>query len=119
MLADIAKHPKFVLSAVDGDFGDAITSRFALAVWLDAPRDVRLERVKERSFAKFGDRVLAGGDLYEQEQSFFDFIAGRSESSIERWANTLACPIIRVDGTKPPEKIVDVLMEQIEIHEKA
>ncbi|MDR0964493.1 MAG: hypothetical protein LBM60_07755, partial [Clostridium sp.] len=47
---DVAKYSKFVLSAVDKDFGEEINSRFALAVWLDAPRDVRMERIRHRAF---------------------------------------------------------------------
>ncbi len=29
------------------------------------PRDIRLQRVKDRSFRKFGNRMLSGGDLFE------------------------------------------------------
>jgi adenylate kinase family enzyme len=110
MLADAAKYPKFVLSAVDKDFGDEITSRLILAVWLDAPHDVRMERIRKRTSDKFGDRILGGGDLYEQEQKFFDFVASRSLSSVELFANTLTCPVLKVDGTKAVSEIVDEIM---------
>jgi adenylate kinase family enzyme len=110
MLEDAEKYPQFVLSAVDEDFGEEITSRFALAVWLDAPHDVRMERVRRRSYTKFGNRILEGGDLYEQEQKFFNFVASRSLSGVEQFANTLACPVIKVDGTKSVSEIVDEIM---------
>ncbi|MDR0948105.1 MAG: hypothetical protein LBM69_01150 [Lachnospiraceae bacterium] len=110
MLADVEKYPKFVFSAVGGNFGEEITSRFALAVWLDVPHNVRMERIRQRTFNKFGDRILEGGDLYEQEQKFFDFVANRSLSSVEQFANTLTCPVMKVDGTKAVHEIVDEIL---------
>ena len=99
MLADIEKYGSFVISAVNGDFGDKITLFYKLGVYLSAPLELRLERVKRRAYQQYGDRVLKGGDMYEQEQKFFDFVANRDLSGIDEWAETLTCPVIRVDGT--------------------
>ena len=38
------------------------------------PLDIRMERVQQRAFDKFGSRVLEGGDMYEQEQKLFEFV---------------------------------------------
>ena len=49
---------------------------------LEVPRDVRLQRVKKRSFQKFGSRMLlGGGDLYEREEKFFRFVECRDENT--------------------------------------
>jgi hypothetical protein len=40
-----------------------------------------------------------GGDMYEQRRKFIDFVASRSLTRIEQWAETLTCPIISIDGT--------------------
>jgi len=100
MLADIAKHPSFVLSAVTGDFGEKITSMYRLAVYLTAPKELRMQRIELREQARFGGRVHAGGDMYEQQLRFRAWAASRDLSKIDAWAQTLACPVIRVDGTK-------------------
>ena len=100
MLDDIKKYDSFVLSAVDGNFGEKINAMYNYAVYLSAPLQIRLERVKRRSYEQFGDRVCSGGDLFEQEQKFFDFVATRPLSNIEKWAETLSCPVLRVDATK-------------------
>lgn len=47
---------------------------FQYAVVIDVPKGIRIQRVKNRSFQKFGKRMLSGGDLYEQEEHFFDFV---------------------------------------------
>lgn len=41
---------------------------------MDAPKDIRLRRVKNRSFRMFGDRILPGGDLYKQEEEFLSLL---------------------------------------------
>jgi len=99
MLVDIKKYHSFVISTVIGDLGDIIPEFYQLAVYLSAPFELRMERVKQRSYEQYGERVLQGGDMYEQEQKFFDFVASRSLSKIDRWAETLTCPVVNVDGT--------------------
>jgi cytidylate kinase len=99
MLADIEKYGSFVLSAVTGEFGDIIEQFYTLGVYISAPLELRMERIKRRAFEKHGNRVIEGGDMYEQSQKFFDFAASRSLIFIEQYAETLACPVIRVDGT--------------------
>lgn len=98
MLFDIEKYGSFVITAVTGDFGDEIQRLYKLAVGITAPHEVRMSRIKQRSREKYGDRVCKGGDMYEQEQQFFDFAAARSLSGIGEWAETLTCPVMYVDG---------------------
>jgi len=100
MLADIETHPGFVITSCTGDFGDVIPRYYELAVHLSAPHALRMERIKQRAVDQYGDRVLKGGDMYEQEQLFFHWAANRDLSKIDNWARTLACPVIQVDGIK-------------------
>lgn len=81
---------------------------------IDVPKDIRLKRVKKRSFHKFGSRVLPGGDLYEQEENFFDLVRSRADNTVEEWVRSLSCPVIRVDGTKPVNENVKFIIEQIQ-----
>ena len=100
LLADMRKTPRFVLSVVQGDMGEAITSMYRLVVYLDVPRGERMARVKRRAMNLFGDRMLPGGDLYDQEQAFLRFVAGRSADGIETWLQTLSCGILRLNGAE-------------------
>lgn len=104
MLDDIKKYRKFVISAVTGDFGKEISQFYKLAVLISVPKEIRMERIKRREIERFGDRVLKGGDMYEQRQKFHDFVTSRPLERIERWAETLTCPILRIDGTKDYRK---------------
>ena len=81
---------------------------------IDVPRDIRIQWVKNRSFQKFGERMLLGGDLHEQEEKFFDFVKSRPENTVEEWVKSLKCPVLRIDGTKTIEENVDFIIEQIQ-----
>ena len=113
LFSEIKAHKDFVFASVKGDYGEIIYPFFQYAVLLNVPRDIRLKRVKERSFQKFGSRMLHGGDLYEQEEKFFDLVKSRAENTVEEWVQSLSCPIIRVDGTKPIEENVKFIIDRI------
>ena len=90
----IKVHENFVFAAVKGDYGEAIYPFFQYAVLIDTPKDIRVQRVKKRSFQKFGNRMLPGGDLHEQEEKFFEFVTSRPESTVEEWIQLLSCSIL-------------------------
>ncbi len=113
LLNEIEKHENFVFASVKGDYGETIYPFFQYAVLIDVPKDVRMRRVKNRSFQKFGNRMLSGGDLYEQEERFFEFVKSRAENTVEEWIQSLNCPVIRIDGTKPVEENVNLIMIQL------
>ena len=103
LVAEISKHPNFVFSAVKGDYGNEIIPMYDYVVLIEVPKSVRTYRVRNRSFQRFGNRMLIGGDLYNQEEAFF------------KWLKTVKCPIIRVDGTKPIEDNVEYIRHAINI----
>ena len=111
--SEIRAHENFVFTSVKGDYGETIYPFFQYAVLIDVPRDIRIQRVKNRSFQKFGERMLLGGDLHEQEEKFFDFVKSRPENTVEEWAKSLECPILRIDGTKPIEENVDFITKAV------
>jgi 2,3-bisphosphoglycerate-dependent phosphoglycerate mutase len=100
MLADMEKHPNFVLSAVIGNFGEEVIKRFDLAIIACAPLDVRLARALKRDFDRFGNRALEGGDLYEQQFEFHNKVAARPADYTEQWVKTLSCSVFRIDATR-------------------
>lgn len=100
LLAHITKQDHFILSAVNCDFGYDINAMYDFIIYTKVPLEIRLNRVKERSLNKFGSRVLEGGDMYEQEQKFYNFVASRTMDKTDTWLQRIKCPIICVDGTE-------------------
>ena len=111
MIVDLEKCDFFVLSGVTGDYGDTIRSMYQLGVFLSVPIAIRLERVKRRSFEQYGNRVLAGGDMFEREQEFFEFVRTRNLSVIDEWVKTLTCPILPLDGTKSIPENLELILQ--------
>ena len=113
-MEEVRKQPDFVFAAVQGDYGKEIIPMYSYVVLVEVPKQIRSQRVRNRSFAKFGSRMLAGGDLYEQEEAFFQMVDSRKDDVIENWLQQISCPIIRVDGTKPIEENLESIIQIIE-----
>ena len=109
LLADIEKNPCFVFSAVNGDMIPEINKNYSLVVYLDVPLDMRMKRIRQRVIAKFGNRVLPGGDMYEQEEKFFAYVEKRTPEKFENWLKTISHKVIRLDGTKPIQENVALI----------
>ena len=101
LLEEVRRDDHFIFAAVRGNYGDAVLPYYKAAVLVEVPREIRLQRVWERSYHKFGERMLPGGDLYESEKRFYDLIAARPEDYATRWLDTVNIPVLRVDGTRP------------------
>ena len=105
----IEKDRRFVFAAVKGDYGEKMLSFLDCIIVVNVPRETRLSRVRERSFRKFGDRILEGGDLAQRENAWFSLVESRPEDYVEKWLETVVCPIIRIDGTRLIEENVEYL----------
>lgn len=110
---EIKANENFVFASVTGDYGELIYPFFRYVILMDAPKDIRLRRVKNRSFRMFGDRILPGGDLYKQEEEFFEFVKSRPENAVEEWIRLLSCPVLKIDGTKSIEENIDLILNHI------
>ncbi len=114
LMNEVSVYENFVFAAVKGDYGKEILPFYQYAVLMDVPKDIRLNRVRKRSFQKFGNRMLPGGDLYECEEKFFDVVGSRTEYYVEEWVQSLNCQIIRIDGTKPVEENTRLIIVQMQ-----
>ena len=109
LLEAVSQDERFVFAAVRGNYGAKVLPYYKGAVLVETPREIRLERVYQRSYRKFGERMLPGGDLYESEKRFYDLICARSEDYATRWLDTVEIPVLRVDGTMPVGENVDII----------
>lgn len=110
LLEDMKKNSNLILASVKGNYGDEAASMFTCAVFISVPKEIRIKRVRDRSFQKFGDRILPDGDQYEKEKRFFDMVERRSEQDVEDWLKSICVPVIRVDGTMPIDNNTEVII---------
>lgn len=64
LMEEVSKFPDFIFAAVKGDYGTDIIPMYDYIVMIEVPLNVRSHRVRNRSFQKFGNRMLIGGDLH-------------------------------------------------------
>ena len=106
----IRNNPRFVFAAVKGDYGDKLIKSLDHIILVEVPKDIRSQRVRVRSFLKFGRRISPGGELYDREQNWFAIADSRPEDHVLAWLETIELPVIRVDGTLPVEDNIKYLM---------
>ena len=111
----ISDNRRFIFAAVKGNYGPRLISSLDHIVLIEAPRQIRLQRVLTRSYSLFGERILPGGDLYEKEKAWFSLIEKRPENDTVQWLETIHCPVFRVDGTLPVEKNVEYLVSKLPV----
>ena len=99
----------FVLSGNLDTISEHFEPMFDLVCYLTTNTHIRLERLQQREYAKFGGRILEGGDLYPMHKRFLDMAARYDGDGFpnadkhSEWANTLPCPVLRLSGDMEPE----------------
>ena len=106
----IADNNRFIFAAVKGNYGDKLVASLDYVVLIEVPKQIRCQRVRNRSYGRFGERILPGGDLYDKEAAWFSLTESRPENYTTEWLETVNCPVIRIDGTLPVEENVEYLV---------
>ena len=115
----VKEHPHFVFASVNGLGKKQLRSYFQYAIYIKVPKHICMQRVRDRSSQRFGNRILPGGDLYEKEEAFFSMVSNRSECDIENWLQRLRCPIIQIDGTKSVNENIRLITSQMTSYKEA
>lgn len=121
LMDDLIAHDSWVLSGSLCGWGDVAIPLFALVVFLWVPHDVRMERLRQREVARFGERILPGGDMYESSQAFLAWAAVYDEGGVDirsrrlhdQWLRALPCPILCCEGESTIEEHLAVLRVEI------
>ena len=106
----ISENKQFIFASVRGNYGYRLIASLDRIILIEVPKQIRSQRVRDRSYQKFGNRILPGGDLYDRENKWFSLTETRPETYVTDWLETINCPLIRIDGTLPVEENVDYLV---------
>jgi adenylate kinase family enzyme len=108
----------WVLSGSVTGWCEELVSYFDLVVFVTAPREIRMKRLRAREAAHFGaDAVAPGGWRHGETEDFVEWAShyeagdreGRSLAKHEAWLSGLPCPVVRVDGSRPLAGLVEQL----------
>jgi hypothetical protein len=117
---DLTVHDSWVVSGSLCGWGDVAIPLLELVVFLWIPTDVRMARLREHE--QLGERILPGGDMYEESQQFFAWAAAYDEGGLdirsrrlhEEWLGTLPCPILCFEGEYTIEEQLAVLIVEMQ-----
>ena len=108
----------FVMAGSMNSFHEYFDPYFELVVFLHADAGLRVKRVHERELGWFGERVLEGGDMYEEHLKMLEGIAGYDDGmggctlqQHEQWLGCLECKVIRLDGADALEKNLQTIVK--------
>ncbi|MDX2135106.1 MAG: hypothetical protein SFV52_09975 [Saprospiraceae bacterium] len=110
------RHQDWVLSGAICGWGDVFIPQIDAAIWIWAPADVRVSRIRERERLRYGgEQIEPGGELYGVFTKFCDWAAGyeadtgniRSRAMESLWLNHLPCPVLQLEGTDTPQSTLD------------
>ncbi|HET9639052.1 MAG TPA: AAA family ATPase [Allosphingosinicella sp.] len=116
--AEQARSGRWVLSGTLDRWAEPAIAHAGLIVFLEVPTPVRLERLRAREQARFGEALLPGGAMHETHREFIEWAAhyddgtlpGRSRPKHEKWLAGLGTPVLRLDGTRPTEELAAAVL---------
>ncbi len=112
MKKDISENDNVVISGSLVDWGDELIPMFTLAIRLVTDTEVRVARLKLREKQNFGERIMPGGDMYENHMEFIEWareydtgsVDMRSKAKHDEWQKLLHCKQIVLDGADDLEE---------------
>ena len=118
LLDDIAQCSYFVMSGNMWSIRKTFEPLFDLAIFITVSDEIRAERVRAREQARWGSRILPGGDMYEANpiysQDYLERVrAANHAEQHKQWIAELPCPVMHIDGTMPiEENIARIIMRK-------
>ncbi|TCL55932.1 shikimate kinase [Kineothrix alysoides] len=118
LMTDISKGKYFVMAGSMDSFHTPFDALFRLAVHITDSAETRLDRIHKREYESFGDRIMEGGDMYEEHQRFLDNSARYDSDGSpcmkthKEWADTLHCKVIRLNGEEELNKSAEIIVKE-------
>lgn len=117
LLADLNKQESWVCSGSMDSWSEPFEALFTHIIFLYVPSDIRIKRLRAREKKLWGDRILPGGDMFEEHEKFMAWAAqydeglrsGRSLARHKAWLERQKAPVLKIDG----EYTLDVSLKQV------
>ncbi|WP_455410015.1 hypothetical protein [Streptomyces hiroshimensis] len=103
----------WVLSGSLRSWGGSVVAQVDGVVFLTIDVDTRMDRLKRREVARYGDTIERGGTHEAAHHDFMDWARGYEDtqapgrrSKDERWLAGLTCPVLRLDSAQHVDWLV-------------
>jgi adenylate kinase family enzyme len=106
LLQAIQNFDSWIIAGSMDSWGGAIIHLFQIVIFLYVPKYIRIQRLKQREFERYGKRIQPLGDMHETHNKFLEWAAqydegmreGRNKQRHEEWLKSLNCPFVRFDN---------------------
>lgn len=118
LMKDISKGSYFVMAGSMDSFNAPFVPLFDLAAHITASAKTRIVRIHKREYEIFGERIVKGGDMYEEHCRFldnsarYDLDGSPCMKTHDQWANSLPCKVIRLSGDEGLNKNVNIIVQE-------
>jgi adenylate kinase family enzyme len=122
LLGQALPEKSWVLSGSALKWAKAAEPLYDLIVFLRIDPEIRMQRIRNRERARYGERITPGGDMAMKSAEFLEWAATydtggperRSLAAHEQWLLTQSAPILRLDSARPiGDLLADVLSHPV------
>ncbi|OAA93430.1 AAA family ATPase [Clostridium coskatii] len=118
LMTDISKGTHFVMAGSMDSFNPPFVPLFDLAIHITASIDTRISRINKREYEVYGERIMKGGDMYEEHCRFLDNSARYDTDGSPcmrthvQWANSLPCKVLQLNGDEDLNKNAEIIVHE-------
>jgi adenylate kinase family enzyme len=119
---DLDQHEHCILGGSVMKWDDIYLSYFNLVVFLFVPKKIRMQRIKNREFERYGDIIYTDPERSAMHNDFIAWAEGyddnttssRSLQSHNNWLKQLSCPVLEIIGDTTVEERLNLVIRKIE-----
>jgi adenylate kinase family enzyme len=117
----IQPYESYIVGGSVINWGDEWLTAFDLIVFLHIPPEIRLQRLKDREFERYGDVIYHEPDRIQAYQKYLDWaaaydtnsISGRTLQAHEEWLRKLTCPVLNIRGNTTVQQRIDLVLNKM------
>lgn len=118
---ELINNKSTIASGMFYPWSKSLISRFDLLIIIETDKKLREKRIINREYQMYGDRFKKGGDMYSQFNEFlkwsmdYDISDDKlgSKKETDKWAAKFKCDILHLDGNKPLEEQITIVLKTI------
>lgn len=125
---DLLNSENWVLGGSVFEWGENIFPDFDLVVFLWIPPDVRIKRLKDREYERYGNIIYTDPDRITKFENFIEWaadydkksgIANRNIYAHQKWMKSLKYPILKIEGDLKIHERIELILLKIKSLKKA
>ncbi|MDR6869451.1 adenylate kinase family enzyme [Bosea sp. BE125] len=122
LLDQLKPDASWILSGSALKWAQPLEPLYELIIYLRLDPALRMERLRKRELARYGERVSPNGDMAATSVAFLNWAAAydtagaeqRSRIAHEEWLATQTAPVLRLDSSKPVKHLAAAVQAAIQ-----